>query len=111
MFQRGYGGLRWSENYEKHAQSTYLDEHLWCKQNPVQKIHLTAKIEANPSSIFESILEGGLPSILLQCRVLEHCDRHSKYSSSMIMKEEELYKNNEQIGGGKKDKKGKIKKI
>ena len=48
-----------SEIMKKHAQSTYLDEHLWCKQNPVQKIHLTAKIEANPSAILEPILGGG----------------------------------------------------
>ena len=25
----GVWGLRWSENHQKHAQSTYLDEYLW----------------------------------------------------------------------------------
>ena len=45
MFQRGYGGLRWSENHQKHAQSTYLDEYLWFKKNLAEKFLLENFLE------------------------------------------------------------------
>ena len=45
MFQRGYGGLRWSENHQKHAQSTYLDEYLWFKKNLAEKYLLEKVLE------------------------------------------------------------------
>ena len=45
MFQRAYGGLRWSENYQKHAQSTFLDEYLWLKKNLTEKFHLEKFLE------------------------------------------------------------------
>ena len=52
MFQRGYGGLRWSENHQKHAQSTYLDEYLWFKKNLAKKFRLAAKIGEFPHRFF-----------------------------------------------------------
>ena len=58
MLKWGYGVSQVTRNHQKHAQSTYLDEYLWYKQNPVQKIHLTAKIEANPSEIVDQNFRG-----------------------------------------------------
>ena len=45
MFQRGYGVPQVIGKHEKHAQSTYLDEYLWFKNNLNEKFLLENFLE------------------------------------------------------------------
>ena len=36
MLKWGYGVSQVTRNHQKHAQSTYLDEYLWCEKNLVK---------------------------------------------------------------------------
>ena len=45
MFQRGYGVSHVARKDKKHAQSTYLDEHLLFKKNLAQKFLLEKVLE------------------------------------------------------------------